>query len=203
VSSANDRGRFRSDLEKYYIIFFNTTTPTLEQKLKLWLTHYGLHCVAIYRFSQLTDRALKRHGKLALPLKCVRLGLNTFMGFFHHVDITCDIGAGLFIGHASNIYIGAEKIGENFSVTHNVTIGYGHTRSGSKGVPTIGNDVWIGTGSVISGEITLGDQVTLAHGSMLSRSVPSKCLIGGNPAKLILKDYDNNDLLRWRRPQAA
>jgi len=120
------------------------------------------------------------------------------MQFFHHVNIDdATIGPGFFIGHVGTIYIGPVVIGENFSVTHNVTIGVGHSE-GKTGLPSIGDNVWIGTGSVVSGAISVGNGVTIANGTMLTRSVGDGCLVAGNPGRVVMNSFDNSELLTKR-----
>lgn len=189
---------FKIDLQKYYLIHFQTSSPTLKEKIKLWLEHFGLHCVAVYRFGQLAKRLAEERRKAAILMIPLHHSLNYLMNFLHHVNIDATVGPGLYIGHVGDIYIGPSSIGENCSVTHNVTIGYGHT-SGAEGIPTIGNDVWIGTASVMSGKIQIGNGVTIASGTILTRSVPDNCLVGGNPGRVLLSNYDNSRLLRLPR----
>lgn len=50
---------------------------------------------------------------------------------------------------------------------------------------TIGNNVWIGGGSIILPGITIGDNTTIGAGSVVSKSIPSNCLAVGNPCKVI------------------
>ena len=52
----------------------------------------------------------------------------------------------------------------------------------------IGKNVWIGLGSIILKGVTIGDGAIIAAGSVVTKDVPSNCLVGGNPAKVI-KDY--------------
>ena len=49
----------------------------------------------------------------------------------------------------------------------------------------IGNDVWIGANALILKGVTLGDRVIVAAGSIVTKSFPADCIIGGNPAKII------------------
>lgn len=51
----------------------------------------------------------------------------------------------------------------------------------------VGENCWIGTGAVILGGVTLGDNVTVAAGAVVTKSFPGKCLIGGVPARVIKK----------------
>lgn len=50
---------------------------------------------------------------------------------------------------------------------------------------TIGNNVWIGGGSIILPGVTIGDNTTIGAGSVVSKSVPANCLAVGNPCKVI------------------
>lgn len=54
---------------------------------------------------------------------------------------------------------------------------------------TLGNNVWLGGGVVITPGVTLGDNVVVAAGSVVTKSFPANCVIGGNPAKVI-KEID-------------
>lgn len=50
---------------------------------------------------------------------------------------------------------------------------------------TIGNNVWIGGGSIILPGVTIGDNTTIGAGSVVSKSIPANCLAVGNPCKVI------------------
>jgi serine O-acetyltransferase len=193
-----DPGRpFRADLRKFYRISYGTESPTLPERLRLWTTHFGLHCVAAYRLERFARRVASGSPRLGLPLAISASLLGYAVELLHHVRIYADVGPGFFIGHAGMILIGPTVIGRNFSVTHNVTIGFGQSEA-ARGYPVIGDDVWVGTGSVISGAIRVGDGATVANGTMLSRSVPPRSLSAGNPGRVVLQGYDNSSLLGWR-----
>lgn len=58
----------------------------------------------------------------------------------------------------------------------------------SKTAPVvIGNNVWIGGGSIILPGVTIGDNVTIGAGSVVSKSIQSNSLAVGNPAQVIRK----------------
>jgi serine O-acetyltransferase len=195
---AEPRAPFAIDLEKYYRLHLCSSAPALVPRIGLWASHFGLHCVAVYRFGRAARRLRARRPLLGwVPLQIARV-LDFAMGLIHHVQIHAEVGPGFYIGHAATIFVGPTRIGANCSLTHNVTIGVGHSE-GATGIPTVGDDVWIGTGSVISGAIHVADGVTIASGTMLSRSVPPRCLVGGNPGRPLVKSYDNAPLLGGRR----
>lgn len=52
---------------------------------------------------------------------------------------------------------------------------------------TIGNNVWIGGGSIILPGVTIGDNVTIGAGSVVTKSIPSDSLAVGNPARVVRK----------------
>lgn len=109
------------------------------------------------------------------------------------------IGEGFYIGHYGTIVInGKAKVGKNCNIAHGVTIGQTN-RGRLKGYPTIGNNVWIGTGSVIVGNIKIGSNVLIAPNSFVNFDVPEHSLAIGNPAKVVNKEnptegYINNIL---------
>jgi serine O-acetyltransferase len=187
-------GHFRSDLGKYYRIEFGGRKPSAWKKCKLWSTHLGLHCVAVYRLSRYALALSRRSRFRAAPLLFLSDFLGFLVKFFHHVDIfAAEIGPGFYIGHVGTVYIGKTRIGENCSVTHNVTIGTGLSGA-APGLPTLGKNVWIGSGSILYGNIHVGDGVTVNCGTVLSRSVPEGSLVGGNPGRILLRHHDNSRL---------
>lgn len=166
--------------------------------IKLCLEDFGLHCVVAYRFIQCARWLRKKNRVLALPLTIPAGVAGFLMRLLHHVQINAEeIGPGFTIYHTGTIYIGARSIGKNFSITHNVTIGNGHAK-GNKGIPLIGDNVWVGTGAVVFGEITIGNNVTIAPGCILSSDVPDGFLAAGNPGRPLIKDYDNSLLFKKR-----
>lgn len=107
------------------------------------------------------------------------------------------IGKGLLIAHFGTIVINpAVVMGDNINIAPNVIIGKAN-RGEKKGVPSIGNNVWIGAGSVIVGNITIGDDVMIAPNAYVNMDVPSHSIVVGNPGMIHMKDnategYINN-----------
>ncbi len=71
-------------------------------------------------------------------------------------------------------------MGKNINISKGVTNGQ-ENRGKRKGVPIIGNDVWIGANATIVGKITIGDDVLIAPNSYVNIDVPSHSIVLGNP----------------------
>jgi len=120
-----------------------------------------------------------------------------------HREVT--LGKDFHIVHAGNIHIHPKTvIGDRCGILHNVTIGINM----KSGAPVIGNDVFIGTGAVILGDITIGDGARIAANSLVIRNVPPGATAIGVPAKCRklqkMVQTDNQDLVRgikFRRPR--
>jgi acetyltransferase-like isoleucine patch superfamily enzyme len=50
---------------------------------------------------------------------------------------------------------------------------------------TIGKNVWVTTRCIILQGVTIGDNVIISAGSVVVSDIPSNCIAGGNPAKVI------------------
>ena len=98
------------------------------------------------------------------------------------------IGEGFYIGHCGRIIINPRAIlGKNINIATGVTIGQ-ENRGKRKGCPTISDNVWIGTNSVIVGNITIGTDVLIAPLSYVNFDVPDHSIVIGNPAKIIHRE---------------
>ena len=91
-----------------------------------------------------------------------------------------NVGGGVIMPHWGRIILNAQCIGDDLYVFHNVTIGNDY----SSGRPSVGSDVFIGTGAALLGDIRIGDHVIIAAGSVVVKDVPSCSLVAGNPARV-------------------
>ena len=73
-------------------------------------------------------------------------------------------------------------IGNNCVILHGVTIG---GRSGSKKLPIIKDNVWIGAHSIILGPITIGKNSIIGAGSVVVKDVAANSVVAGIPARVI------------------
>ncbi|MBI1792668.1 MAG: serine acetyltransferase [Chloroflexi bacterium] len=110
------------------------------------------------------------------------------------IPYTATIGNGLYIGHFGTIILHPHtRMGDNCNLSQGVTIGISG-RGERRGVPTIGNRVYIGANAVIVGKIHVGDDVVIGANSLVNRDVPSCCTVLGVPAK-IMSEQDSGDYI--------
>src|SRR5712664_555913 len=101
------------------------------------------------------------------------------------------VGEDLRLIHARNILVDpGVVIGDRCVIMHEVTLG---STLGRRGVPRIGNDVFIGAGAKILGPVKVGDHAIIAANSLVINNVPSGTTAIGVPARI----------LRFRRSEPA
>lgn len=94
-----------------------------------------------------------------------------------------DIGTGLVLQHGFSCVINAISIGQNCQIWHNVTIGL--SESGTNKKPIIKDNVKICAGAIVIGKITIGNNVVIGAGAVVTKNVPDDCIVAGNPAVII------------------
>ena len=113
------------------------------------------------------------------------------------IQTVTQIGKGFYIGHFGTVIIHPMAIiGSNCNISPGVTIGKAN-RGWTKGYPTIGDKVWIGTNSVIIGQIKIGSNVLIAPNSTVNFDVPDNSMVRGNPAKIVAMENATNDYINY------
>ena len=111
------------------------------------------------------------------------------------------IGSGFYICHFGGIIINQSAvIGKNCNISHEVTVGRAN-RGARKGIPVIGDNVYIGPGAKVIGNIRIGNNVAIGANSVVTKDVPNNGVVVGIPGKVISfdgsagyvnkTDYDN------------
>lgn len=107
------------------------------------------------------------------------------LGFSIPINV---FGPGLSLPHRGNIIINPQtSIGENCRIHVGVNIGAHHDKA-----PRIGNNVYIGPGAIIFGDIEIADNVSIGANATVNKSVlEPNSVVAGTPAKVVKTDVDS------------
>lgn len=150
------------------------------------LLSQGLWTSVIYR----TFRAVQERVHIPVVRKILLLTGNLIgklnelpTGIF--IPLSCKIGDGLYIGHFGNIFFPSHgSLGKNCNVSQGVTMGVAGTGD-ERGAPTVGDRVYIGPNAIVVGKITVGDDAVICAGAVVTKSVPPRAVVLGNPARVV------------------
>lgn len=156
---------------KYDIKNIRSIDPAAKSNIEVFLLYPSIHAIFSHRIA---------HGLFKRKFFFLARLLSQFSRFFTGIEIHpgATIGKGLFIDHGMGVVIGETAIvGDNVTIYHQVTLG-GTGKDSGKRHPTIEDDVIIGAGAKVLGNITI------AKGTK----------IGGNT--VVLKDsYENSTVV--------
>lgn len=131
--------------------------------------------------------------------------------FFIEPPFRCDYGSNITIGN--NFYANfnctmldcaAITFGDDVLIAPNVSffaaghpVDPEHRKNFEYAFPiTIGNNVWIGGGSIINPNVSIGDNTVIASGSVVTKDIPANVVAGGNPCKVI-REINEEDKIRY------
>lgn len=106
-----------------------------------------------------------------------------------------ELGKDIRFSSKGNIIIGAEKIGNGCVIHHNVTFGMYLAGNDFMGRPKIADNVWVGPNTIIHGNINIGEGATILSGTVLTKNVPPRCVVSGNPGRIVKRKFNNTSLL--------
>jgi serine O-acetyltransferase len=155
--------------------------PAAKSRLEVVLCYAGLHAVWLYR----VNHWLWNHGLLLLA----RLS-SQYARFLTGIEIhpAAQIGHRLFIDHGLGVVIGETAIvGDDVLLYQGVTLG-GTGKEQGKRHPTLEDNVVVGSGAKILGNITVGKNCRIGAGSVVLRSVPADSTVVGVPGHVIFRE---------------
>lgn len=150
--------------------------------IEVLLTYSGFHALLAYRAIHFL------HAKLRIPV-LPRL-LSQLVRFLTGVEIHpgAEIGPGFFIDHGMGVVIGeTTEIGENVTLYQDVTLGGTGIERGKRH-PTLGNNVVVGAGAKVLGNIRIGSNVKIGAGSVVVHSVPDNSTVVGVPGEVVRRE---------------
>ncbi len=162
--------------------------PAAKSVLEIVLCYPGFHAVLLHRLAH----KLYRHG-LTVPARLISQLGRLLTGIEIHPG--AQIGRRFFIDHGMGVVIGeTSEIGDDVLIYQNVTLG-GTGKERGKRHPTIGNNVVLGTGAKVLGNILVGNFVKVGAGSVVIRSVPDFSTVVGVPGRVVRARNDITDNL--------
>ena len=112
-----------------------------------------------------------------------------------HIQMRCQI-----VSYVGPIYIGKRcEIAPHcgfYSYDHGMDIGVPINQQPmtSKGGIRIGDDVWIGFGAIVLDGVQIGNDAIIGAGSVVTKNVPEKCIAVGNPARVVGKRSEGDNI---------
>lgn len=182
---------FIADVRRYC----NRRGLTLMHGVSAYISYPGLQALFAYRIGRKLLQARRRIYLWPLqPFGWLLYFLTSRyarLAFDIHLDLSADIGPGLHIGHFGNIRIEHCKLGAHCSIAQSVHV---RPRTATEG-PVVGDRVWIGAHAQIVGAYVIGAGSTISAGGIVQKDVPENTLCLGNPARVIIRNYDNRAIL--------
>ena len=120
-------------------------------------------------------------------LKLIARVISQLTRFFTGIEIHpgAVIGRRCFIDHGMGVIIGeTAEVGDDVTIYQGVTLG-GTGKDTGKRHPTIGNRVVIASGAKVLGPFTVGDDVKIGSGSVVLKEVPPGCTVVGIPGTIV------------------
>ena len=155
--------------------------PAATNYIVILLTYAGLHAVILYR----TAHFFFKIRIPILPRVISQVG-RALTGIEIHPGAS--IGKGFFIDHGTGVVIGETAIiGDDVTLFQGVTLG-GTGKERGKRHPNVGNNVVVGTGAKILGNITIGDNSYIGANAVVLNNVPPNSTVVGVPGRITKQD---------------
>jgi serine O-acetyltransferase len=168
--------------------------PAAVSTLEILLAYPGFHARQYHRLAH----TLFRWHVPVLP-RLISHCSRFFTGIEIHPGAT--IGEGFFVDHGMGVVIGETSvIGDNVTLYQGVTLG-GTSQQHVKRHPTLGNNVVVGVGAQIIGDVTIGDNAKVGAGSVVISSVPPNATVVGVPGRVVaMRNPDTDTVERLPDP---
>lgn len=154
--------------------------PAARNWMEVLFCYPGLQALLLHRLA---------HGLHRLGLPFVPRLISHLARFLTGIEIHpgATIGRGVFIDHGMGVVIGETAIVGNYALIYQgVTLG-GTGKESGKRHPTLGDNVVVGAGAKVLGNIQLGNNVRIGAGSVVLRDVPSDCTVVGVPGRVVYR----------------
>jgi serine O-acetyltransferase len=162
--------------------------PAAKSVVEILLCYPGLHAVLLHRIAH----PLYKAGVPLLP-RLISQTARWLTGIEIHPGAT--IGRRFFIDHGMGVVIGeTAEVGDDVLIYQGVTLG-GTGKESGKRHPTLGNNVVVGGGAKVLGNIKIGNHARIGAGSVVIHSVPDNSTVVGIPGKVVRTRADAAETL--------
>ena len=152
--------------------------PAVRTKLEVFLLYPSIHARIAHMFSHFLYKK-----KLFFLARLISQLARFFTGIEIHPGAT--LGAGILIDHGMGVVIGeTAQIGNRVTIYHGTTLG-GTGKEKGKRHPTVGDNVVIGAGAKVLGNINIGSNSKIGSNSVVINDVPKGATVVGIPGKVV------------------
>ncbi len=152
--------------------------PAAENILEVLFCYPGLHALILHRIAHKLN-----YWKIPLIPRIISNISRFFTGIEIHPSAT--IGRRFFIDHGMGVVIGATTIiGDDVLLYQGVTLG-GTGNEHGKRHPTLGNNIVVGSGAKVLGNIEIGSNSRIGAGSVVVDNVPENSTVVGIPGRIV------------------
>lgn len=177
-------------LADFRIIF--ERDPAARNWLEVLFCYPGLQALVLHRIA---------HSLCHLKVPFIPRFISHIARFLTGIEIHpgAVIGRGVFIDHGMGVVIGETAIvGDYALIYQGVTLG-GTGKESGKRHPTLGENVVVGAGAKVLGNIEIGHSVRIGAGSVVLRDVPSDCTVVGVPGRIVYRSGERVEPLEHGR----
>lgn len=153
--------------------------PAARTKLEVFLLYPSIHARLAHMFSHFLYKK-----KLFFLARLISQLARFFTSIEIHPGAT--LGAGILIDHGMGVVIGeTAQIGNRVTIYHGTTLGGTGKDKGRKRHPTVGDNVVIGAGAKVLGNINIGSNSKIGSNSVVINDVPKGATVVGIPGKVV------------------
>lgn len=179
----------------YVAVFFRNTIKMTKEKdpaakyaIQIILLYAGLHALVLHRIA---------HMLWNFKIPFLPRAISQFSRFLTGVEIHpgAQIDTGLFIDHGMGVVVGETAvIGKNVTLFQGVTLG-GTGKECGKRHPTIKDNVVIGAGAKVLGNIIINENSYVGANAVVLKDVPANSTVVGVPGHITKQDGKRIDLM--------
>lgn len=155
--------------------------PAAGSWLEVLLCYPGLHAILFHKFA---------HPLYKIKIPVLPRLISHFSRWITGIEIHpgARFGKRVFIDHGKGVVIGeTTEIGNDVVIYQGVTLGGTSTKK-VKRHPTLGNNIVVGCGAKILGNVRIGDNCQIGANSVVIKDVPSNSTVVGIPARIVVHE---------------